>query len=341
MFDLPRILGVGGGDDVSEPKASSRYNSPEEDIDESMSFEDHRSRPSHRGSRKGDDVETGLKRNRSMDSGGTEPYDQIDDEDWEHSVTRINLVFFVLYVGCSTAMYVLFFLNDRLAEYDIPIYYTTSSYDTTLGSFALAQQEVLVLPLFTFVLAFMTSGCLTTCVPLIPFLSNSYFDQLETGMNMYKWFDFFVSSTALNLLVATQLGVADLNSLIPVTGLSFSSAFFFSLYERINTVNGLLVESTWKSPIVYAIISWIFIWPTFILSALLATSASTGFDFGQFPVWMYAVAACSLLYTVLMWFNEVMYFSGCGPWGRHGYEFLEKVQITISFLMKATVGWLT
>ena len=255
-------------------------------------------------------------------------------------MTRYNLTFFGLFVSTTTAFYVLYFVQSSVRDYTLPIYYSSSNYDKTLQSFELAKEEVFTLPLFTLVLAFMTSGAISTSVTFIPCINTCYFDQLEKGVNLFKWFDICVSSACLNLLVATQFGVGDLNSLIPVAGLSVASAFLFYLYERINTMSGVLIQPTIKSPMVFAIIVWLFIWPTFILSAVLSNNTST-FYFGQFPTWMYGNAGCALLYSALMWLNEMLYFSGCGPWGRQGYEYVEKGQILISFVAKSAVAWLT
>jgi hypothetical protein len=147
-----------------------------------------------------------------------------------------------LFFASTLALYLLYFLQPSVQEYKRPIYYSSSNYDKTLNSFELVQEEIFTLPLFTLVLAFMTSGTLATTITFVPCFKSCYFNQLEKGRNIFKWFDFCVSSVALNLLVATQFGVGDLNSLIPVAGCSFGSAFLFYLYESVNTVQGVLIQ---------------------------------------------------------------------------------------------------
>lgn len=267
--------------------------------------------------------------------------DDVDvTDDWENSVTKYNLIYVTLFFASTLALYLLYFLQPSVQEYKRPIYYSSSNYDKTLNSFVLVQEEIFTLPLFTLVLAFMTSGTLATTITFVPCFKSCYFNQLEKGRNIFKWFDFCVSSVALNLLVATQFGVGDLNSLIPVAGCSFGSAFLFYLYESVNTVQGVLIQPSFKSPLVFSVMVWFFIWPTFILSAVLSDNTNR-FDFGQFPAWMYGTASCALLYSALLWLNELLYFSGCGPWGRRGYEYVEKSHNFISFVTKSTVAWLT
>lgn len=129
------------------------------------------------------------------------------------------MLFFGLYLGTTTSMYILFIMNAPLAEYDMPVYYTTNAYDMTTKTFEYVLQQVTVVPLFIAALVFMTVGVLMTCVVFLPFINNWYFDALESGVNNFKWIDFTISSVAMNVLVAAQFGVGDLNSLIPVVGL--------------------------------------------------------------------------------------------------------------------------
>jgi len=94
-----------------------------------------------------------------------------------------------------------------------------------------------------------------------------------------------------------------------------------------------------SSPLVFAFLSWFFIWPTYILSGVLASTTGE-WNFGQWPAWLYVEAGFGMLYTLAAITNQILYQTGVGKWGRDGYEFLEKVHIINGFVIKNVMAWL-
>jgi hypothetical protein len=166
----------------------------------------------------------------------------------------------------------------------------------------------------------------------IAFLKNkSYNENLKKGMNPYRWFEYFFSSSIMLVIIATFVGVWDLWSLVMIFVLNAVTMLCGYLMEKINYYTK---ETDWSAYLVGCLsgfVPWIVL-AAYFIAALGSTETNP-------PTFVYAILAIYFIMFNTFSINMVFQYKGVGKW--KDYLYGERVYIILSLIAKTALAWLT
>ena len=160
--------------------------------------------------------------------------------------------------------------------------------------------------------------------------NKSYNENLKTGMNPYRWYEYAFSSSIMILLIALFVGVWDFWSLTMIFVLNAMMIMFGYLMELVNQKT----EKTSWSAFILGCISggtpWVVLYAYFI-----AAVRSTGLNP---PTFVYLILFIYFILFNVFAVNMVLQYKGVGRW--RDYLYGERVYIILSFVAKTILAWL-
>jgi hypothetical protein len=166
---------------------------------------------------------------------------------------------------------------------------------------------------------------------MIAFVKNkSYNENLQKGMNPYRWYEYAFSSSIMISLIALFLGIWDLWSLVMIFVLNAMMILFGYLMEVINQKT----EKTSWSAFIFGTISgftpWVVLYAYFI-----AAINSVGVEP---PTFVYMILFIYFFVFNIFALNMVLQYKGVGKW--KDYLYGERFYIILSFVAKSILSWL-
>jgi len=160
--------------------------------------------------------------------------------------------------------------------------------------------------------------------------NKSYNENLKTGMNPYRWYEYAFSSSIMIMLIALFVGVWDFWSLAMIFVLNAMMIMFGYLMELVNQKT----EKTSWSAFILGCISggtpWVVLYAYFI-----AAVRSTGLNP---PTFVYLILFIYFILFNVFAVNMVLQYKGVGRW--RDYLYGERVYIILSFVAKTILAWL-
>lgn len=157
---------------------------------------------------------------------------------------------------------------------------------------------------------------------------NTYINDLEHGINRYRWYEYALSSSLMIALIAILFGVYDIGSLILIFGLNASMNLFGLLMERLNQYTSKL---DW-SPFVFGTIAGIIPWIVIIMYAFGNSNPA------EVPGFVYAIFGSYLVFFNTFPINMILQYKKVGKWNNYVYG--ERVYIILSLVAKTVLIWL-
>lgn len=157
---------------------------------------------------------------------------------------------------------------------------------------------------------------------------NKYFDQLKNKINMFRWYEYALSSSLMITLIAVLFGVYDIGSLILIFFLNASMNLFGLLMEKINQNNNKL---DWL-PFIYGSVAGLVPWIVIIMYAVGNTNPS------EIPWFVYAIFGSYLVFFNCFPINMILQYKKVGKW--KDYLYGERVYIILSLVAKSVLAWL-
>jgi len=161
-----------------------------------------------------------------------------------------------------------------------------------------------------------------------PKFNTIYNNQVSSNINMFRWYEYALSSSLMIVLIAVLFGVYDIGALILIFFLNASMNLFGLLMEKINQYT----KKTDWTPFVYGSIAGIGAWIVIIMYAFGNSSPS------QVPWFVYAIFASYLVFFNLFPINMILQYKKVGKW--KDYLYGERMYIILSLSAKTVLAWL-
>ncbi len=162
----------------------------------------------------------------------------------------------------------------------------------------------------------------------IVFKKDKYLNGLDNRINVYRWYEYALSSSLMIVLIAILFGVYDLATLILIFGINACMNLFGLLMEKINQNK---VTTDW-SPFIFGSFAGIIPWIIIIMYGFENSNPS------EVPAFVYAIFITYIIFFNLFPINMVLQYKGVGKW--KDYIFGERMYIVLSLVAKTTLIWL-
>jgi Heliorhodopsin len=165
----------------------------------------------------------------------------------------------------------------------------------------------------------------------IAFVKNkNYVEYLKKGMNPYRWYEYFFSSSIMLVIIATFVGVWDLWSLVMIFVLNAVLIMCGYLMEKINFYSKKTDWSAYLLGCLSGFTPWIVLAAYFI--AALGSSDTNP------PTFVYLTLLFYFIIFNTFSINMILQYKGVGKW--KDYLYGERVYILLSFTAKTILAWL-
>ncbi len=209
-------------------------------------------------------------------------------------------------------------------------YYLT--YDPASQSLVVASKELFELPFGVFVAIFLFLSAIAHALISIPDnLNKVYNEDLQKGMNRFRWFEYALSSSVMIVLISTLFGVFDIATLVLIFVVNATMNLFGLMMEKINAKREEGENVHW-GPFVYGSIAGLAPWAVIIIYM----TGNPNLDMVPWFVWAIVITYFIAFNTFPI--NMILQYLKVGKWKNYLYG--ERVYIILSLVAKSILAWL-
>ncbi len=217
---------------------------------------------------------------------------------------------------------------QKIAEFQPEIIQFYQTYNVTTQTLETASKVLFKLPFGILVASFLLiSACAHGIITL---MSKKYFNDLEIGINRFRWFEYAVSSSIMITLISTLFGIYDIATLLLIFVLNAMMNLFGLLMEQVNS--GKEKNKVHWGPFIWGGIAGIAPW-----IAILMYMFGTG-NFDMIPWFVWAIVGTYFVAFNTFPINMILQYKRVGKW--KDYIYGERVYIVLSLVAKSILAWL-
>src|ERR1035437_2462931 len=123
---------------------------------------------------------------------------------------------------------------DKVVNFKPEIWSHFLKFDTVSGRLITDAKVIFELPFGILVASFLFISALFHFIIVTPKFNKIYNEQLNKGMNMFRWYEYAISSSVMIVLLAVLFGIYDIGALILIFFLNAVMNLFGLLMEKIN-----------------------------------------------------------------------------------------------------------
>jgi hypothetical protein len=165
----------------------------------------------------------------------------------------------------------------------------------------------------------------------IAFVKNkTYVENLKKGMNPYRWYEYFFSSSIMLVIIATFVGVWDLWSLVMIFVLNATMIICGLLMEKINFYTKKTDWSAYLLGCLAGFTPWVVL-AAYFVAALGSTDTNP-------PFFVYIILAFYFIIFNTFSINMILQYKGVSKW--KDYLYGERTYILLSFTAKSLLAWI-
>lgn len=239
---------------------------------------------------------------------------------------KFNLTMGFLHLVQGSAMLWLGLTLDNIKDFRLPITTSFLKYDETASRLVSQTDQIAKLPIAAIVSSFLFISA--TAHFLTVLFNNKYNNDLQSGINQFRWFEYAFSSSIMIALIAMFFGVYDLGALLLIIGINATMNLFGLMMELYNQGR---IQVSWL-PFYFGsfagLIPWIVIMIYFLGSG----------EFNQIPWFVYAVLISYFAFFNSFPINMILQYIKIGRWSDYFYG--ERVYILLSLFAKSLLAWL-
>ena len=205
-------------------------------------------------------------------------------------------------------------------------YYQTFNFETR--SLEVTSRELFQLPFGILVASFLFISAIAHF--LIYLSKDKYTDGLKKGINVYRWFEYALSSSIMIMLIATLFGIYDVVSLMLIFLVNAAMNLFGLDMELINS--GVKKDKVNWGPFIWGSIAGVAPW-----IAIFVYMFGTG-NFDLVPWFVWAIVVTYFIAFNTFPINMILQYKAIGKW--KDYLYGERVYIILSLAAKSILAWL-
>ncbi len=244
---------------------------------------------------------------------------------------RFNLIMGGLHLVQGVIMLILSSsVIQNIAEFKPKITQLYLSYDVTLETLVLRSKDLFDLPFGILVAVFLFLSAIAHFLISVPF-NKVYNQDLEKGINKFRWFEYALSSSVMIVLISTLFGIFDIASLVVIFVLNASMNLFGLLMEQMNSKRLEGEKVNW-TPFVFGSIAGLAPW----VAIILYMSGNPNLDMVPWFVW--AIVGTYFVAFNTFPVNMILQYKKVGKWKNYLYG--EKTYIVLSLVAKSILAWL-
>ncbi len=241
---------------------------------------------------------------------------------------RFNLVMGILHLLQGSAMLFFALTVDQINEFRTPVWSYFLEFDTTAMRLVTRPEQLGEVPFAMFVSFFLFLSALAHFIIVSPGANRVYVRDLKQGINVFRWYEYSLSSSLMIILIAMLFGVYDIGALITIFILNASMNWFGLMMEKMNQYTD---KTNW-SPFVFGTIAGLGPWVVIALHAL------GNADPAEVPVFVYAIIGSYFVFFNLFPINMILQYKKVGKWSDYLYG--ERGYIILSLVAKSVLAWL-
>lgn len=217
---------------------------------------------------------------------------------------------------------------DKVIAFTPKIYSNFLMFDNTTKTLVTNSKVIFELPFGILVSMFLFISALFHFLIVTPKFNKIYNKQIKNNINMFRWYEYAISSSLMIVLIAVLFGVYDIATLILIFFLNAIMNLFGLLTEKMNQDKE---KFDWL-PFIYGSIAGIVPW---IVITMYAFGNS---DPSQIPWFVYAIYGSYFIFFNLFPINMILQYKKIGKWKEYIYG--ERVYIILSLTAKTVLAWL-
>ena len=241
---------------------------------------------------------------------------------------RFNLVMGVLHLLQGSAMLFLALTVDQIRDFRPPVWSYFLEFDTTAMRLVTRPEQLGEVPFAMFVSFFLFLSAIAHFIIISPGANQVYVRDLKRGINIFRWYEYSLSSSLMIILIALLFGVYDIGALIAIFILNASMNWFGLMMEKINQYTD---KTSW-SPFVFGTIAGLGPW------VVIAMHALGNADPAEVPGFVYAIIGSYFVFFNLFPINMILQYKKVGKWSDYLYG--ERGYIILSLVAKSVLAWL-
>lgn len=223
----------------------------------------------------------------------------------------------------------IFALNfDKAINFKPEIVSSFLTFEPTSMRLVTETKVLFELPFAVLVSVFLFLSAFFHFIIVSPMFKKKYAEGLKNKINMFRWYEYALSSSLMIVLIAVLFGVYEIGALILIFGLNATMNLFGLLMEKINQNK----EKTDWLPFFYGGFAGIIPWVVVIMYAF-GNSDPT-----KIPWFVYAVFGSYFVFFNLFPVNMILQYKKVGKW--RDYLYGERAYIILSLVAKSVLAWL-
>lgn len=163
-------------------------------------------------------------------------------------------------------------------------------------------------------------------------LNKKYTQQLEKGMNPYRWIEYSVSASVMIVAIAMLVGIYDIGTLVLIFGSNAIMIFCGHLMETRNQLTAANKKNVDWSPFIVGSFAGFIPWIVIAIHLLGAGGGEGGPP--DFVYYIYLSIAIAFNSFAL---NMVLQYKKHGKW--ENYLYGERMYIVLSLVAKSLLAW--
>lgn len=217
---------------------------------------------------------------------------------------------------------------DKAIAFKPQIVSSFLTFDQTSMRLVTETKVLFELPFAVLVAVFLFLSALFHFIIVSPMFKKKYAEGLENNINMFRWYEYALSSSLMIVLIAVLFGIYEIGALILIFGLNAVMNLFGLLMEKMNQK----AEKINWLPFIYGAIAGIIPWIVIIMYAF-GNSDPT-----KVPWFVYAIFGSYMLFFNLFPVNMILQYKKIGKW--KDYLYGERCYIVLSLVAKTVLAWL-
>lgn len=241
---------------------------------------------------------------------------------------RFNLTMGLFHFVQGSFMLYVALTFDKFKNFEAPVLTYFLQFNKELKVLLPVTETAFKLPFGVMVAGFLFISAFFHFLIAAPKINDVYNRQINNHMNMFRWYEYSISSSLMIVLIAYLFGVYELGALMLIFFINMMMNLFGLLMEKLNQYTN---KTDW-TPFVYGSIAGLIPWIVVVMYAF------GNADPAEVPWFVYAIFGSYFFFFNIFPINMILQYKKVGPWKNYIYG--ERVYIILSLVAKSVLAWL-